>query len=475
MEFGEHYPVWAVPCTRHVHKIRSADCARVMAIATARCREQTACSQIRPDLAMTAGHRRIAHCIAAMVLAMPVMGQSYDPAAVRMFHILDSEPNPLARYLYLERIIPGLSGGDAILAEQMSAFALSELGLYTQAVLAFPLKLKPVANLRLPDTADWKAVNAKEEIARLAAHRKIVMINEIHHNAQTRVLTLELLPELRKLGFDHLAIEALANDPKLTKRGYPIRSSGTEYLLEPIYGDIVREAIRLGFTLVPYDDGTPGGDVQARETGQANEIYERVFAHDPDARLVVAAGYAHIDKAVGRLGQARPMAMVLAGLTGMTPLSIDQTQFVDMEWGEDQYHRMLSRFPTDKPEALVNRNTGNPWSAMPKFHDISVISPPTLSLKAFGNSTNVMTRPTWLALGGLRHPYPIDTHLCRSQMPCAIDAHYIDEPDDATPADIYAFFNDNSSTRLYLRPGRYRLRAWNSEGRVLSEFKITVH
>lgn len=44
---------------------------------------------------------------------------------------------------------------------------------------------------------------------------------------------------------------------------------------------------------------------------------DRVLARDPDARLFVHAGYAHIDKATGRLGNTEPIAVKLAKLTGM--------------------------------------------------------------------------------------------------------------------------------------------------------------
>jgi len=450
---------------------------------------------------MSPGYFRAFLSGVALLAAAAVHGQSYDPAAVRMFRALDEQPNLLARYQYLRKLTPHLSAANQQLAAQMSAFTLAELGLYSQAVLAFPLKMRPVPGLVLPDSKDWRGEDALEVIAKAAADRRIVMINEVHHNAQTRALTLQLLPRLRALGFTYLAIEALGKDPGLAKRGYPLRSSGTEYLQEPLYGEIVREAIRLGFELVPYDYDKSGADVETREVGQARNLYNRVFARDPSARLVVAAGYAHIDKSAGRLGPARPMAMNLAALTGLDPLSVDQAQFLDVEWNkDDDYHQLIARFPTEVPEVLVGAASGRPWSAAPDLYDISVISPRSLTLKAFGDEEitapsvgryrdlsngvqmahqafvafNDMKRPKWLGLGGQRHPYPIDTRLCRGQIPCAIDAHYANEPDQATPADIYAFFKSGSSTRLYLYPGHYRLRAWNDQGRTLSDAVIEI-
>lgn len=129
------------------------------------------------------------------------------------------------------------------------------------------------------------------------------------------------------LGFTHFAAEALdKRDTELAHRGYALATSGSEYLREPLYGDIVREAIRLGFVIVPYEssDMTP----KIRENSQADNLYRRVFMADPAARLFVHAGYAHIDKAPGGLGEdVRPMAMELKRLSGFDPLSINQTVF----------------------------------------------------------------------------------------------------------------------------------------------------
>lgn len=435
----------------------------------------------------------------AALVAAGTHAQTYDRAAVDMLRTLQKQPTTLARCQYLGDAIPGLSPTNRMLAQQMLSFCLSELGMYTQAVLGFPLKMREIPDLVLPDPSRWRAEDAADAIAGLARDRRLVLINEVHHNAQTRVLTLALLPRLRALGFTHLALEALGTDAELARRGYPVQASGTEYLQEPLYAEIVREALKLGFVLVPYD--TPGNAVEDRETGQAENLFRRVFQHDPGARLVVAAGYAHIDKQVGRLGATRPMAMTLARLTGLPPLSIDQSQFVESRWADDDdYHRLAARFPSGHAQVLVDKATHTPWSAAPELYDVSVILPPVLSRRAFGEqemagpwggryrnlrngvqgatddfiALNEMLRPDWLALDGQRRPVPIDTRLCRNRIPCAIEARYAGESDQATPADCYAFFQSSMATRLYLRPGRYRLRASNVDGRTLSQSVIDV-
>jgi hypothetical protein len=440
-------------------------------------------------------------CLMATLISTAVIAQSYDQSELDLFRALRRQPDQLARYQYLDQTMPHLSPSEQVVAGQFRSFSLDELGLYNQAVLSFPLRSEPPPGLVLPDRDEWKSADAVDVITKLAADRRIVMVNEAHHNAHTRELTLALLPRLRALGFTYFAAEALGDeDPGLMRRGYPVKTSGTEYLQEPVYGEIVREAIRLGFILVPYDNAVL--DPQARDAAQAEALFHKVFAKDPHARLFVHAGYAHIDKASGRLNNIEPMAMKLAKLTGFDPLSIDQTEFLEFSPDtSDDYHVLIQRFPTQSAEVLINRVTGKPWSALPKLYDLDVLLPIALDVKTFGDekwsgggrtienitdagrlrlvsgmliAPNGLQRPKWLALNRQRYPFPISTELCRKQSPCAISAYDIGESVDAIPADVYAFTEPYASSKLYLRPGRYRLRVWNAEGKTVSEQIIQI-
>lgn len=435
-------------------------------------------------------------CLMALLMSTGAVAQSYDQSALDLFRALRRQPNQLARYQYLVQAMPHLPAADQVVAGQFRSFSLDELGLYNQAVLSFPLQSERPFDLVLPKPDEWKSADAVDAITKLATDRRIVMINEAHHNAQTRALTLALLPRLRALGFTHFAAEALGDDdPGLIRRGYPVKASGTEYLQEPLYGEIVREAIRLGFILVPYDSSVL--DPQTRDAAQAENLYQKVFAKDPKARLFVHAGYAHIDKAGGRLNNVEPMAMKLAKLTGFDPLSIDQTQFLESGPDtSDDYHALIHLFPARSAEVLINKITGKPWSALPKLYDLNVILPIALDVKTFGDpgrstfsgyvhdparlargsliALNDLQRPKWLSLRGQRFPFPIDTNLCRAQVPCMLSAYYVGESDDATAADRYAFIEPFASSKLYLRPGRYRLRASNADGNALSEQVVLI-
>ncbi|MFC5437984.1 hypothetical protein ACFPME_15595 [Rhodanobacter umsongensis] len=428
------------------------------------------------------------------LLVPAAAAQKFSPEAVSMFHALNRQPNDLARYVYLVKTMQDLPESDHALAMQMFASTEDELGLYNEALRDFPLKSHTAADTTLPTAAEWRSADAVEVIAGMATDRRVVLINEAHHDAHTRQLTLALLPRLRALGFNYFAAEALLDkDEQLKRRGYPVKSSGTEYLREPSYGDIVRRALKLGFKVVSYD--VDSGTTQERELGQAENLNRKVFAKDPDARLFVHAGYAHIDKATGRLGGTVPMAMQLQNLTGITPLSIDQTQFREQIPSEaDAYRKLVEVFKPDGPTVLLNRASNKPWSAHPEQYDVNVILPtsglgavesgyvqPSTIVHDMVRNQNMLAhfvntqRPEWLTLHDERFPYAVSTTLCKVTTPCVVEALYAGESDDAIAADRYTFIQGDTVSKLYLRPGRYRLRAWDIRGKTLSEQEIEVH
>lgn len=440
---------------------------------------------------MTVRSRTLLCCVLAW---MPVaMATAHpDDALQSLFRTLKPYTDDLARYRYLVKQTPKLPVDDRLVALQLTSSAQNELGLYTEALALFPIDGRKVYLGTIPDTAGWFAEDAVQAITKAASTRQLVLINEAHHDAHTRELTLALLPRLKAEGFTYFAAEALGdNDPDLATRGYPRWDSGSEYVHEPLMGEILRTAIKLGFTIVPYDgyaDTTAG-----RESAQASNLYQRVFAKDPKARLFVHAGYAHIDKAAGRLGEATPMAALLAKLSGIEPLSIDQTQFRDANprLSLYAYDQLVARFQPTRPVVLIDRKLETPWSSEPKLHDISVILPPdqhaidavkeapswnTLDGQATAVRmvNSVTSRPDWLDLGGKRFPLPITVSLCSSDVPCVVEAFYLKEPYDAVAADRYAFLGSTTRTELYLFPGTYRLRARNADGKVLSEQTVSV-
>lgn len=453
---------------------------------------------------MRSGHRA-SRLVAAFVCAVGLLLQGragasqIDPSTLALLQDLKPLTDDLARYRYLTEAVRKLPEEKRLVAKQFLATTESELGLYAQALRDFPIDTRKNYTAPLPPPAEWQPVEATAAIMRLAQGRRLVLINEAHHDPHTRELTLALLPRLKAAGFTHFAVEALGDkDTELASRGYPLWNSGSEYLHEPLLGEIVRTALRLGFVVVPYEADSP--TTEGRESGQAKNLYRRVFVEHPDARLFVHAGYAHIDKAKGRLGNAAPMAAELARLSGIEPLSIEQTQFrsAHPQVPHAAYDQLVASYKITAPTVLEQKVAGTAgeaaaaryWSADPALHDLSVILPPdshstkeaeVFRYTAMGDllvpmkiTSDEGVRPDWLGLGGRRRPALIDSTLCGKTFPCVVEALYAQESDQAVAADRFAFLRSGVQSSLYLFPGKYRLRARDADGKVLSERAIEV-
>ncbi|MEO7065474.1 MAG: hypothetical protein ABI114_01065 [Rhodanobacter sp.] len=360
----------------------------------------------------------------------------------------------------------------------------SFLGNYPEAMASYSVGQSPLkGDSPSPLTdAGYAARPAVDAIPKLTQGYRIVLLNEAHNIALTRSLTVQLLSKLRQQGFNYFAAETLyQTDTALQARGYPIDASGF-YTREPVYAEMVRTALKLGFKVIAYEATSGAESSNARETEQARNIYKQVFKSDPHARLVVNAGYSHIVKSGAYLG-GRSMAEHLYQLTHIPMLSIEQTMLYphpSSSGNHPYYTAVMQKLRPKVPIVFVN-GAGKPWSLRPGY-DVSVFFPPVQM---------VYGRPDWLSLGGLRRPYRVSGDGCHRHYPCLVEARYSDEGDDAIVADRMViaqtslinfgasasmFRNDNGipSGDLYLRPGKYRLRMVTDGDNVVGKRTIVV-
>lgn len=355
------------------------------------------------------------------------------------------------------------------------------IGDYPDASASFSIKQVPLADDSPSplSSADYTARPALEVIPELAKNYQAVFFNEAHNVPITRTLTVQLLSKLRAEGFNYFAAETLyQSDTKLASRGYPIKGSGF-YTEEPICAEMVRTALKLGFKVIAYEALSEAtGD--AREAEQASNIYQQVFKQDPKARLVVDAGYAHIQK-TGAFLNGSSMAEHLVKISGINPLSVEQTMLFPHQSDDDDhpyYAPVMKAVQPKEPIVFVDK-AGKPWSLRPGY-DVSVFFPPQELLRG---------RPTWLSLGGLRSPFFVDGERCGRSYPCLVQARYADEDADAIPADRLVLdpiplntivhehiTNGHTSpaSELYLRPGKYKLTYTAEDASMLYEQDITV-
>lgn len=381
------------------------------------------------------------------------------------------------RYAYIGNKDPAFQ----VIFGQYLSWYQTFIGDYRDAAASFSIKEAALPDDRPSplDNADYSAEPALTAIVRLAKNRRAVFFNEAHNISLTRTLTVQLLTKLRAEGFNYFAAETIyLTDTGLQARGYPTKDSGF-YTEEPICAEMVRTALKLGFKVIGYE-ALSNATGNAREAEQARNIYRQVFKNDPKARLVVDAGYAHIQESGIYLGGSS-MAEHLERLIHIDPFTVEQTMLYEHPSRTDDhpyYGPVMQHLHPKQPIVFVNKS-GKPWSLRPGY-DVSVWFPPQVIRRG---------RPTWLSLGGERKPYYVDGDRCNRHFPCLVEAHYADEGDDAIAADravldpvpLNAIPSDRVKSGsiapfsdLYLRPGKYRLTYKDANDSMLFSQNITV-
>lgn len=356
------------------------------------------------------------------------------------------------------------SRGRQAVAQGM-VLAAPVLGRYADALLYDDVRERPRPGgpdeLRRLD--GYVPADALETVARAAAARQVVMINEAHPVPQHRAFTLQLLARLRREGYTWFAAETLfAEDTALNRRGFPVPGTGA-YTQEPVYGDLVRTALRLGFRVVAYE-APLGVNRDPRERAQAANLAGRILGADPRARIVVHAGYGHIAKAVPE-GALVPMAMRFRELTGIDPLTVDQATMTERSRPEVEqplYRAVAARDGLTRPTVFVNA-AGQPWSHNPAAYDVVVFSP---------RSRYEQGRPTWLRMGGLRAPHALPHDVCAGARACLVQARLEAESADAVPVDQVLVAAGEPVPALMLPPGRFRVTVEGPGQTVLRTFRI---
>ncbi|MEI9810632.1 MAG: hypothetical protein WDO16_23690 [Bacteroidota bacterium] len=150
---------------------------------------------------------------------------------------------------------------------------------------------------------DYSVADAVTFISKQLASRQVVMINEEHRMSIHRLLTLQLLKPLYKLGYRYIAVETLSSDSTLMLKRFPVLQTGT-YCKDPFFAEMLRTAVKIGYQLVPYEINISSRDEYRRmdplqrqvfrEEMQAKNIINGIIAHDPKAKVIVHGGRGHI-------------------------------------------------------------------------------------------------------------------------------------------------------------------------------------
>jgi hypothetical protein len=176
--------------------------------------------------------------------------------------------------------------------------------------------------------------DALEAAIAAAREAQIVIVNEAHNQPLHRHFIAQLAEALGG-EFDVFAAETF-NYLRLMEP----RQAGAlgYYEREPIFHRQVEAIEAAGYQLAAYeirasqrdpDTETPAERIAVREEAQADNLIAEVLAENPDVRILVHVGYAHLLEAPQRMSQDGPplewFALRLKQKTGIDPLTITQT------------------------------------------------------------------------------------------------------------------------------------------------------
>jgi hypothetical protein len=294
-----------------------------------------------------------------------------------------------------------------------------------------------------------KNVDARRFISFIAPNYRVIMLNEAPGKPLHRAFAISLLADLYKRGFRYLAMEMLdpGPDQELSKLTYHTGYNTSE----PVAGEMVRIALDMGFKLLAYEDvNAVQHSPRERDSVQAQNIFQ-VLKEDSTAKIFVFAGYGHIAKKTTS-DDFVPMGMAFKRISGIDPLSIDQTDMTEgsnFSYGNAFYEAYLQRYPTSSPSIAVSDDepvniTGS------ELYDLTVIHP---------KSNYRDSRPTWLSLENRRQPVYVKPS---NKNTFLVQAYYQYEsfnskPGQVIPADQTYLQSGKGNYLLYLRRGKYIL------------------
>lgn len=312
---------------------------------------------------------------------------------------------------------------DSDYCKNLAPTDLSFIGLYKEALLLYNKRGNVIEKSSGEDSAvflkKYHPVNARKFIIQKAKENQILIFNEAHHNPRNRVFVTSLLKNLKEAGYKYVAAETFANDSFFVKEKHPDIFTGF-YTTEPQFGNLVREALKLNYSLYPYE-AVPMGTGKPREIGEAKNL-QALLKKEPSAKIIIYCGYSHIiEDSVPGWGKA--MAGRLKEFTGIDPYTVDQITLSEISIGEAEsnYFELIH---ANKYSIILDRN-GEAFNK--KGVDALLYTPPT---------KYIYNRPGWIFENN-KTPYFLQQKDIKIAFPIIVKAYMdTDDLEKSIPIDI---------------------------------------
>lgn len=370
---------------------------------------------------------------------------------------------------------------------QLMSVVSSQVGEYKAAHAYldefFSRQIKSQKDLESSPIDSYAPRRAIDAVASAAEMQQVIMINEEHDTPMHRAFTTRLLPILYAKGFRYLAAETVADtDTELNKRGYPTQKTGF-YTADPVYGDMIRTALKLGFKIVPYehmrvDCKNPADNEDfcqnERERGQAQNLYDRILKREPNAKILVHVGRGHNQEA--NFETWAMMAWHFKQISRIDPYTIGQMHLSERSRPENEfplYRYAAAKWKFTEPTVFQSKD-GKLWSE--PANDLTIFHPRAI----YKNN-----RPTWLEIGGARKSLTIygkvgENNVAQPFLPQTggiflVQAFVANEPNEAIPID-QIIVSDAKKAPVLMLPakGDFRLRAIDESGKTVVETNVSI-
>lgn len=298
-------------------------------------------------------------------------------------------------------------------------------------------------------------VDAKKYIVERSKREKIIIINEAHHQPLHRVFTTSLLDDLWKNGYRYFGLEGIANATLINRRK-KIKLSDGFYTSEPQFANMLRHAIKVGFTLFAYEAAGKNG-VQ-REQAQALNIAKVMRLH-PNGKFLIHCGFSHVAEA-NHPDWGKAMAGRLKTLSGYDPFTIDQVEM--SERNQKQFESTaFKQLQVEQSSVVIKNDTGLcSISNDNRKIDVKVVHPRT---------KYAHNRPNWLFKNKNYHYVNPSNYFNSIAFPSLIFAYSKTDDDTDVPVDVIEIENPNDLTQLILPVGTYRLKMVKEKCRSLKK------
>lgn len=193
-----------------------------------------------------------------------------------------------------------------------------------------------------------KTINKNIEIVDLIdtlKTKQIVLFNEAHHRPKNRYLLGKLLKPLYDYGFRYLGLESFYEDESFYKLGFPNLSNGF-YIREPTLSNLIREAVKIGYTVFGYDS-----ESKERENEQAKNIFDNTFKKDDAAKVLILGGFSHIDEKDGWMAEKLNLNY------NINPYTVNQTSYFNIENSKNNSLEIIQNNENDTNcDLYINNN-----------------------------------------------------------------------------------------------------------------------